>query len=77
MSVYLLTEEPEEINWLHLLDCEGDPSAAQVKRIAPGSGKWISFEQAAEDEYFCPNMQPEPSSIHEMFEESDELVWPE
>jgi hypothetical protein len=77
MSAYILTEEKDEINWLHFLDSEGDPAAAEVRKINPTSGKSIMFEQGKEEGDFHPHVLPEPCSLTEMFDESDEIVWPD
>jgi len=75
MSAYILNEDEEGVDWLDILDSEGDPSAAEVRKIDPKSDRSILFEQNEETGEFRPNVLPEGCLLEEMFDESDEIVW--
>ena len=78
-SVNVRPCEPDEVDWFDTLDCEGDPAAAEVRRIAPCSEFWIRFEESGDTEQpglFHATVVPEPSSLAEAFDQSTEVVWP-
>ena len=76
-TVQICPDEPESINWIDVLDSEGDPDSAEVRRISPGTNHWIAFEEMGKEKNYYPHVLPEEFSLSDMFDTSDEIVWPD
>ena len=76
-TVQICSKDPESINWIDVLDSEGDPDSAEVRRISPNSDYWIAFEEFGEEKNYYPHVLPEEFSLSDMFDSSHEIVWPD
>jgi hypothetical protein len=76
-TIQVSPEVPEAIDWIDLLDSEGDPDSAEVRRISPSTKQWLGFEQIGLEECFRPHILPEHATLSDMFDSSSDVVWPD
>ena len=75
-SVHFFPREPDQEEWFEILDKEGDPETVEVREILAAANLFLSFEQPKEDERFSCEIFPEPHTLAELFDFSEEVAWP-